>query len=196
MHQRGVSPGRAAARSPQHSCRPALPAKRRWPLRCEHVEKLSETEENDDPEQNSSLCSGQMARASNRNRALHRRRPPRPTRLLQPQRHVPSALQADPRSRPVDMPAVGTNGEIGRVHHVSHRRRGRYPWFCRKRRSGDVSAREDAGDEIENIGRAEVTVPVLSHQAALDDVDLLLGSLIQNVRNEARQLDRVLLILE
>ena len=41
-----------------------------------------------------------------------------------------------------------------------------------------------------------VAVAVVLDQAALDDVDLLLRVLVDDVRDQARQLDRVLLVLE
>src|SRR5437016_14078594 len=60
----------------------------------------------------------------------------------------------------------------------------------------DVPAGKDAGHEVEDVRRADLAVPVVADHAVLDDVDLLLRVAVDDGRDEARQLDRVLLILE
>src|SRR5262245_2105732 len=59
-----------------------------------------------------------------------------------------------------------------------------------------VAAGEDRGDVVEDVRRADVAVAVGPDEAALHDLDLLLGVLVDDGRDEARQLDRVLLVLE
>src|SRR5262245_11196125 len=60
----------------------------------------------------------------------------------------------------------------------------------------DVAAGEDAGHEVQDVGGARVAVAVVAHEAALDDVDLFLRVLVDHARDQARQLDRILLVLE
>src|SRR5690606_18516609 len=59
-----------------------------------------------------------------------------------------------------------------------------------------VPPREDARDEVQHVRRAHVAVAVLVDEPALHDVDLLLRLLVQHAGDQARQLDRVLLVLE
>src|SRR5690606_26927829 len=59
-----------------------------------------------------------------------------------------------------------------------------------------VAAREDARHEVQHVRRADVAVAVLVDQPALDHVDLLLRLPVQDAGHEARELDRVLLVLE
>src|SRR4051812_41249556 len=59
-----------------------------------------------------------------------------------------------------------------------------------------ISASEDGRHERQNVGGADLTVAVVLNQPALDDIDLLLGALVDDIRHEARQLDGVLLVLE
>ena len=60
----------------------------------------------------------------------------------------------------------------------------------------DIAAGKDAGHVVEHVGRRILVVAVIADQSCLDDVDLLLGVLVHHARNQARQLDRILLILE
>src|SRR5262245_916836 len=60
----------------------------------------------------------------------------------------------------------------------------------------DVAAGEDAGDVVEHVGRRVLVVAVVADQAGLDDVDLLLGVLVDDAGDQAGELDRILLVLE
>src|SRR5260221_6105602 len=59
-----------------------------------------------------------------------------------------------------------------------------------------VAAREDARDEVEPVGRADLALAVVAGHAVLDHVDLLLRVAVDDGRHQAGQLDRVLLVLE
>src|SRR5207245_3805440 len=59
-----------------------------------------------------------------------------------------------------------------------------------------VPAGEDRRHVVEHVGGAHVAVAVVLDQAPLDDVDLLLGLAVHHGGDEARELDRVLLVLE
>src|SRR5258706_12169661 len=60
----------------------------------------------------------------------------------------------------------------------------------------DVAAGEDARHEVQHVVRARVAVAIIAHEAAAHDVDLLLRFLVHHGRDEARQLDEVLLVFE
>src|SRR4051794_15868795 len=60
----------------------------------------------------------------------------------------------------------------------------------------DVAAGEDAGDVVEHVSRRILVIAIAADQPPLDDVDLLLGVLVDDARDQAGQLDRVLLVLE
>src|SRR5262249_10126787 len=60
----------------------------------------------------------------------------------------------------------------------------------------DVSAREDRGHEVEDIGRRHLVVAGVVDPPLLDDVDLGLRIAIDHARYQRGQLDRILLILE
>src|SRR5262249_34960095 len=59
-----------------------------------------------------------------------------------------------------------------------------------------VAASENACHEAKHVSRANLAVAVVSRESALDDVDFLLGRLVHHARNQARQLNRILLVLE
>ncbi len=59
-----------------------------------------------------------------------------------------------------------------------------------------ISAGKDAGHVVQHVGGTFVVVAVIADQAALDHVDLGLRVGVDHVRDQARQLDRVLLVLE
>src|SRR5262249_20756134 len=59
-----------------------------------------------------------------------------------------------------------------------------------------LPAREDAGDESEDVRRAFLVVAEVADEPALHHVDLLLRRLVHHVADEARQLDGVLLVFE
>src|SRR5262245_19703153 len=59
-----------------------------------------------------------------------------------------------------------------------------------------VAAGEDGGHVVQDVGGTDVAVPVVLDEAPLHDVDLLLGVPVHDARDEARELDRVLLVLE
>src|SRR5215210_5865941 len=59
-----------------------------------------------------------------------------------------------------------------------------------------VAAGEDAGDIVQHVGRRVLVVAVVADQPLLDDVDLLLRVLVDHAGDQARKLDRVLLVLE
>src|SRR5512133_3058263 len=59
-----------------------------------------------------------------------------------------------------------------------------------------VAAREDGGDEVEDVGGADLAVPVVLHEPLLHHVDLLLRLAVDHRRHQVLQLDRVLLVLE
>src|SRR5690606_20440618 len=65
-----------------------------------------------------------------------------------------------------------------------------------RRPLSDIAPRKDARHEVQHVGGAHVAVAVLVDQPALHDVDLLLRLPVQYARHQARQLDRVLLVLE
>src|SRR5512142_1120019 len=58
-----------------------------------------------------------------------------------------------------------------------------------------VAAREDRRDEVEDVGRADLAVPVVLHEPLLHHVDLLLRLAIHDRGHQVLQLDRVLLVL-
>src|SRR5512142_3246960 len=53
-----------------------------------------------------------------------------------------------------------------------------------------VAAREDRGDEVQHVRRADLAVPVVLHEALLHHVDLLLRLAIDDRGDEVLQLDR------
>src|SRR5690606_5437079 len=59
-----------------------------------------------------------------------------------------------------------------------------------------VAAGEDARDVAQDVVGRRLVVPVVLDEAPLDDLDLVLRVLVDDVGHEARELDRVLLILE
>src|SRR4051812_38194464 len=59
-----------------------------------------------------------------------------------------------------------------------------------------IAAGEDARDVVQNVRGAFVVVAEVADEAALHDVDLLLRLGVDDVRDEAGQLDRILLVLE
>src|SRR5437660_652278 len=59
-----------------------------------------------------------------------------------------------------------------------------------------ISTRKNTGYIVEHVGRAFVVVTEVANQSAFDNVDLGLRILIDDLRHEARQLDRVFLVLE
>src|SRR5262245_8046490 len=59
-----------------------------------------------------------------------------------------------------------------------------------------VAAREDRGDVLEHVARADLAVAVGLDEAALHHLDLLLLVAVDDRRDEARQLDRVFLVFE
>src|SRR5258707_630830 len=59
-----------------------------------------------------------------------------------------------------------------------------------------VPAGEDRRHVVQDVGGAHVAVAVVLDEPALDDLDLLLGILVHDARDQAGQLDRVLLVLE
>src|ERR671933_1330405 len=59
-----------------------------------------------------------------------------------------------------------------------------------------VATGKNAGDEGQHVHGTLVAVAVVADQARLDDVDLLLCIPVDNLRDKARELDRVLLVLE
>src|SRR5262249_13786726 len=56
----------------------------------------------------------------------------------------------------------------------------------------DVAAGENAGDVVQDVVRRILVVPVVADQSRLDDVDLLLSVLVDDARDQAGQLDRIL----
>ena len=62
--------------------------------------------------------------------------------------------------------------------------------------TSSCAAGEDAGHEVQHVRRADLAVAVVADQPALDHVDLLLRRLVDDVGDQAGQLDRVLLVLE
>ncbi len=60
----------------------------------------------------------------------------------------------------------------------------------------DVSAGEDGGDVVEDVGGGVLVVAVVADEALLDDVDFFLGVLVDDAGNERGELDGVLLVLE
>src|SRR5262245_1027589 len=93
-------------------------------------------------------------------------------------------------------------------HCCSSRRWSRYPDTSSNTPSPDIvipafyqsllrmPSCKDARHEAQHIRRAHVAVAVVIRQPALDDVDLLLCRLVHDARHQARQLDRVFLVLE
>src|SRR5688500_10721438 len=59
-----------------------------------------------------------------------------------------------------------------------------------------ISTSKNARHVVQHIRRALIVVAKVANQPALDHVDLGLGILIDDLRNQAGQLDRVLLVLE
>src|SRR5204862_4433555 len=59
-----------------------------------------------------------------------------------------------------------------------------------------IPSSEDAGDEVEHVGGADLAVPVGLDHPVLDDVDLLLRVLVHHAGDQVLQLDAVLLVLE
>ena len=55
---------------------------------------------------------------------------------------------------------------------------------------------EDARHEVQHVGRTRFIVAVVANQATLHHVDFFLRRPVDHVRHQARQLDRVLLVLE
>src|SRR5690606_15065252 len=60
----------------------------------------------------------------------------------------------------------------------------------------DLSAGEDRRDVGQHVGRGDLVVPVVADETLLDDLDLLLRFLVDDVGDEARQFDAVLLVFE
>src|SRR5919199_5865998 len=59
-----------------------------------------------------------------------------------------------------------------------------------------VATGKDAGDEGQHVHGTLIAVAIVADQPCLDDVDLLLRISVDNLRDKARELDRVLLVLE
>ena len=59
-----------------------------------------------------------------------------------------------------------------------------------------VASREDASDVVEDVGCAGFVVAEVFDEALFDDVDLLLGFVIDDAADEVLELDGVALVLE
>src|SRR5258708_35911337 len=65
-----------------------------------------------------------------------------------------------------------------------------------RRRALGLPAREESGDVLQDLVRADLVVPEFAHQAVADDADLLLRVGVDDRGDAARQLDRVAPVLE
>ena len=59
-----------------------------------------------------------------------------------------------------------------------------------------LAAGEDAGHEVQNVGRTRFIIAVIPDQATLHHVDFFLGRLVDNIGHDRTELDGVLLVLE
>ena len=59
-----------------------------------------------------------------------------------------------------------------------------------------VASGEDAGDVVQHVGGAGFVVAKVLDQALLDDVDFLLGFVVDDAADQVLELDRVALVFE